>query len=386
MNAAIAKTLFQITQKQSLEDVSTAELSQLVNHYPYFAPLQVLLAAKLKSENSYEASSQLQKAALFVNNPFWLEHGLFNGEAKDISIIHTDKTEPVAENNNVYQQPQPAPVQPEPIKEEPVITEEVKPVIPFPSTIEIPTMENVKGIIEGIDKKEETAHTDVLPTTINTATVQPITPESPVQQGFSSVVSKNISSLGAMPSYASFFQNKAADSPEEPEANEEENSNRPDDIADNFSEKQAEKLSSVLSSSIADFKKPVTQEAKLDYETEPAYTVDYFASQGIKADLTKQPQDKLTIQLLKFTDWLKIIKKSNPNPTDLGTDPELENAIQGIAQTSNEAREIITETMADVFVKQGKIEKAVQLYIKLSFLEPDKSSYFAAKIQELKGI
>ncbi|MFX7879248.1 hypothetical protein ABTK13_23540, partial [Acinetobacter baumannii] len=78
---------------------------------------------------------------------------------------------------------------------------------------------NVKGIIEGIDKKEETAHTDVLPTTINTATVQPITPESPVQQGFSSVVSKNISSLGAMPSYASFFQNKAADSPEEPEAN-----------------------------------------------------------------------------------------------------------------------------------------------------------------------
>jgi len=137
---------------------------------------------------------------------------------------------------------------------------------------------------------------------------------------------------------------------------------------------------------MADFKKPVTQEAKLDYETEPAYTVDYFASQGIKADLTKQPQDKLTIQLLKFTDWLKIIKKSNPNPTDLGTDPELENAIQGIAQTSNEAREIITETMADVFVKQGKIDKAVQLYIKLSFLEPDKSAYFAAKIQELKGI
>jgi hypothetical protein len=64
----------------------------------------------------------------------------------------------------------------------------------------------------------------------------------------------------------------------------------------------------------------------------------------------------------------------------------LEKAIQNIAKTSIEAKEIVTETMADVFIKQGKVSKAIQLYIKLSFLDPAKSTYFANKIQQLKGI
>ena len=83
---------------------------------------------------------------------------------------------------------------------------------------------------------------------------------------------------------------------------------------------------------------------------------------------------------------MKQIKKTDTNPQDLGTDPELEKAIQNIAKTSIEAKEIVTETMADVFIKQGKVSKAIQLYIKLSFLDPTKSTYFASKIQQLKGI
>jgi hypothetical protein len=145
-------------------------------------------------------------------------------------------------------------------------------------------------------------------------------------------------------------------------------------------------ISAVLSNQMADFKKPITEETKLEFESEPLFKVDYFASQGIKIDLTKQPQDKLTIQLRRFTDWLKQIKGQSPNPQDLGTDPELEKAIANIAKASIAAREIVTETMADVFIKQGKVDKAIQLYIKLSFLDPHKSAYFAGKIQQLKGI
>jgi hypothetical protein len=146
-------------------------------------------------------------------------------------------------------------------------------------------------------------------------------------------------------------------------------------------------IASVLSNQIADFKKPISEDAKLEFEAEPLFKVDYFASQGIKIDLTKQPQDKLTVQLRRFTDWLKQIKGQGTNPPqDLGTDPELEKAIANIAKTSIAAREIVTETMADVFIKQGKVDKAIQLYIKLSFLDPEKSAYFAGKIQQLKGI
>ncbi|MDI9366202.1 MAG: hypothetical protein QM541_14690 [Flavobacterium sp.] len=146
-------------------------------------------------------------------------------------------------------------------------------------------------------------------------------------------------------------------------------------------------ISSILSSQIADFKKPITENDKLEFNAEPLFKIDYFASQGIKIDLTKQPQDKLTVQLRHFTDWLRQIKGQGTNPPqDLGTDPELEKAIANIAKTSIAAREIVTETMADVFIKQGKVDKAIQLYIKLSFLDSEKTAYFAGKIQQLKGI
>lgn len=89
---------------------------------------------------------------------------------------------------------------------------------------------------------------------------------------------------------------------------------------------------------------------------------------------------------MKFTDWLKKMKGTKPEDMQVEPDPELEQTIINIATSSNESKEVVTETMAEIFAKQGKLEKAIQLYIKLSFLIPDKSAYFAAKIKELKGI
>jgi hypothetical protein len=60
-------------------------------------------------------------------------------------------------------------------------------------------------------------------------------------------------------------------------------------------------------------------------------------------------------------------------------------SIQRIAEFSNEAKEIITEAMAEVWAKQGHKEKAVEIYEKLSLLNPSKSHYFAARIEALKA-
>jgi hypothetical protein len=120
---------------------------------------------------------------------------------------------------------------------------------------------------------------------------------------------------------------------------------------------------------------------------DPYHTVDYFASQGIKLVLEKDPKDKLGRQLKSFTQWLKHMKKLGPEDAleDSG-DSDAEATIIRIADFSNTQREIITEAMAKVLEKQGKVEQAVQIYIKLSFLYPDKSAYFADKIKNLKGI
>jgi hypothetical protein len=81
------------------------------------------------------------------------------------------------------------------------------------------------------------------------------------------------------------------------------------------------------------------------------------------------------------------MKKLGPeDATEVITRTDSEADIQKIAESSNTVREVVTEAMASVLEKQGKNDKAIELYRKLSFLNPDKSAYFAAKIKNLKGI
>ena len=115
---------------------------------------------------------------------------------------------------------------------------------------------------------------------------------------------------------------------------------------------------------------------------EPLHTTDYFASQGIK--LTDEPvsQDKLGTQMKSFTEWLKSMKRLHKDSLPPG-DVQTDKAIQQIAEHSNEAGEVVTEAMAEVLLKQDKIEKAIAVYRKLSLINPSKSAYFAAKIDSL---
>ena len=145
-----------------------------------------------------------------------------------------------------------------------------------------------------------------------------------------------------------------------------------------------EKLSSLLKEQASVYEKPVEENASLPIETVPYHRVDYFDSQGIKLDAEKDVNDKLGVQLKRFTDWLKQMKRINSNPTDLGTDQKAESDVQNLAEHSNESEEIVTEAMAEVLIKQDKPDQAIRIYEKLSFLNPSKSAYFAAKIGELK--
>ena len=116
---------------------------------------------------------------------------------------------------------------------------------------------------------------------------------------------------------------------------------------------------------------------------EPLYTKDYFASQGIKLVDNSAPTDKLGNQMKSFTQWLKSMKKINLEKLN-EPDEIVDKKIQTIAEKSNTTEEIITESMADVLLLQGKHDKAIEMYEKLSLINPSKSAYFAAIIQVLK--
>ena len=116
---------------------------------------------------------------------------------------------------------------------------------------------------------------------------------------------------------------------------------------------------------------------------EPLHTTDYFASQGIKLSEEVQTADKLGKQLKSFTDWLKTMKKVQAGKLPEGS-TQIDVAVQNLAEKSNKGQEILTESMAEVYAKQGKPGKANEIYKKLSLLNPAKSAYFAAKIELLK--
>ncbi len=408
MNASQEKALFHLTGQSDLSKIQESSLKQMAAEFPYFAPVHLFLAEKWHTIDAVQFEAASQKANLYFTNPYWLHYQLISHTLKSEMIDAGISLETIIHQTN---QPNFTDLQKENIPDftasetidhlpaDPLLLEASStsspeiPVVPAANSnsisndFSIPTIERVKEMMRGIDKQPFVESTDSLPEGISA-----IAPELPI------VLAKTEPTSGVEPEIAQVVQKNAY-----PEINIENSlteslNNEADDNEDDeqsplesYNETAATaasnaKISSLLSGQLADFKKPVTDADQLGLPKDPMHTIDYFASQGIKIDLSQIPQDKLTTHLRRFTDWLKYMKSENPNPVDLGTRKDLEEAVELIAHSSNESKEVLTESMADVLQKQGQIDKAIQLYIKLSFLNPEKSAYFAAKIQHLKGI
>ena len=135
---------------------------------------------------------------------------------------------------------------------------------------------------------------------------------------------------------------------------------------------------------------PMVEQPKTDAEQaisfQSYHTIDYFASQGIRLQQADLNKDKLGQQLKSFTEWLRSMKKL-PTAEGLVSGPEDHSRQQVVimnAASSIEEKEVVTEAMAEVWLKQGHNDKAADIYRKLSLQNPSKSAYFTAKIDQLK--
>ena len=430
MSNALVDTVFQITGKNNIEDISKTDFENIANQYPYFAPAHLLYVAKLKAENSDNVKEQTQKAGLFFNNSRWFQYQIFELQNlknksvenyKEVQLVNEPieieeiQNEPIVENVNEVKVVHELNIEVDEVLEQEIMPQEIlqeleiktesktpikeevdaelirqfreelkleKPTSKTPTPIfednkiqssklnqhqfipnfSIPTVEHIKGIYSGIDKR-------------TAKFVEIVEAQNNIEETID--VNSNIEDK-----IEEAVQTELIITPkvEEPI------------IVKSIIDEPVKEVTSTINLRVENMKseweKPLDalEENLLPFEKEPYYTIDYFASQGIKFDYNKEPHDKLTTKMLKFTDWLKKMKAIQPEGYVYEEDPELNNTIQNIAAISNETREIVTETMAEVFTKQGKTDKAIQLYIKLSFLIPHKSTYFASKINELKGI
>ena len=274
--------------------------------------------------------------------------------------------------------------------------EEPQPVIE-PVTENIPVTQEAESIIPEVQEHENEEPQPVIePVTENTPVTQEaetITPdvqehENEESQPVMEPVTDNSYNTQEVEKKSSYMEeeikgNKNTDSQPVTEKVT-ENSSAKQEIENNENT-ELSSTESVLGKAAADFKKAVTDDGNSGPEAmlfEPLHATDYFASQGIKLSEELQSKDKLGKQMKSFTAWLKVMKKTPEQQQGLHQVAD-EAQIQNLANKSNTEAEVLTESMADVYQQQGKKEKAREIYKKLSLINPDKSAYFAAKIENL---
>lgn len=151
----------------------------------------------------------------------------------------------------------------------------------------------------------------------------------------------------------------------------------------------------------------------------PIYTEDYFLHQGmnvsndIPAGMNKgegEPgidgQDKSLMVVMSFSEWLMFYKKKKQQEQEEVKDQkELktmwqkeklaaaleeeneeipENVFEMAVNSITKEENLISESLADVMVKQGRYDRAIDMYKKLSLRKPQKKAYFARKIEEIQ--
>lgn len=164
--------------------------------------------------------------------------------------------------------------------------------------------------------------------------------------------------------------------------------------------------------------KSILHEEQDDNLIPPIYTEDYFLHQGmhISNDLPEDignPDHKLNLQeqqkslmvVMSFSEWLMYYKKKKKqeeeqeqDQKDLRTMWQKEKLAAALEEENEEIPEnvfemavnsitkeegLVSESLAEVLVKQGRYDRAIDMYKKLSLRKPQKKAYFARKIEEI---
>jgi hypothetical protein len=318
---------------RGLDEVSRETLSALVREHPYSALLHLLYAKKLQQVQDPHYADSVARTALYFSNPHWLHHLLRPKTSRDAV---QEMEQAFAEHVQVV------PVEPEPEITAPVVDAEFH------------TGTTEAAIDTDLDQAPEAPPVEETP--------QPSGAHSPA--AWQEPVVRALETIPEVPGFG-------LPSPETAETEQET------DVSEPAPEMPVE--TSIPA------KGPLAPVDSGLLPLEPYYTIDYFASQGIQLS-EDEKQDPLGRKLKKFTEWLKTMKKIHPDKSGpVAGGGQSEETIREGAEHSNDRADVLTEAMAEVYAKQGQADKALEIYRKLSLLDPSRSATFAAKIAELNN-
>ena len=149
----------------------------------------------------------------------------------------------------------------------------------------------------------------------------------------------------------------------------------------------------------------------------PLHSEDYFMQQGIKIpgdmpenvdELKAEPvdkRDKSLMIMMSFTEWLLHFKNTAEKMASEQEDKKAvrtmwqkeklaaaleeendeipENVFEMAVNSITKEDGLASESLADIYTKQGKYDQAIEMYRKLSLRNPQKNAYFARKIEAI---
>jgi hypothetical protein len=374
MNQSMQPAIQHLFQVSNLEGVSREQLEKFVQEYPCFGFGHYLLSRKLRAENAEDFPTAARKTSLYFSNPFWLQWMLENAESdrrETLPVRPQERVEleaHVRPEEKVHDEEPPFVLdetdQPWPAMESPEVAVETTALQADPDVPDVPagaaellleSLEKAKALRESIIKINEDfqSHNGLA--------------ELPIRDEEAPFVLDDPEQATPVPEPADIESTNAS----EPAYSE------PAPVA------PAGEPAYVASEPTPTGAEPAAVVAEPTLLFEPLHTIDYFASQGIRLTLDENPTDPLGRQLKSFTEWLRTMRRLPQKDREIVPDRVAEQTIQNFAAHSIEGKEPVTETMAEVLAKQGMPERARVVYEKLSLLNPEKSAYFATKIEQL---
>lgn len=358
-----------IFHQPSLQSVTVDELERMTQRHPSFAAAHFLLLRKMQDSRHSRFDQQLQKTALYFNNPLWLQYLLSPDQVQEpevldhppfIESVQKAPAEPITESpstgvaNNETRMPD--------------LEEAIKETIP-PGVVDAGEQPAITP--QPVEEISGTAASDDTHEVVDTVAVsqEPVVDETPA--AYLSAISIAEEVFDAKPAQDQAAVTTVQPDDTDPDATEPDATDQPQELPVN----DKPLLRTILE----------VPAAKDDLLFEPYHTVDYFASQGISLSKAEsaEPKDNFGKQLRSFTEWLKTMKRLPQASIDKMLTEKEDSRVTADAVHSLETKEVITEAMAEVFEKQGLTEKAADVYRKLSLQNPSKSTYFAAKIEAL---
>lgn len=333
-----------------------------------------LLQLRNEIQRSASPDEMIQRTALYTGNLPWFElllDQIRSFSTEETTTGHFAVNIPVKQSEHI-------PVESKETSDDHPLSMPVNDIVDSEHFAEVESLESEADLPKGEPDNFENTEKD-LPSIIETTAEQP---EEQSPEGNEEL--KNEITAGTTNSQEEKQPEKIFPSEESPaEANAEQMEDQPEESMAESDKEQLLIADTPEEESVSNENIASHDESDAPIAFEPLHTVDYFASQGIKLNEDDLANDRLGQQVKSFTGWLKSMKKLHPGKLP-EQDDVIQQIIQSAAEVSNAESDVLTEAMAEVLVKQNKKEKAIQMYEKLSLINPSKSAYFAAKISSLK--